>query len=466
MEENDILRTYSPLRVVLYMSTGPLLDNICSNLNPTIEMALVSNSIGGDSVRVLGFASLIRFIGITFCNYLHLALVEKVTRLNGEGNQEASQQVVTDLYRVGFLMMIVVAIALYFASKPLLLFMGSTEEAAEQSVRYLMPIIFCLPVTLTFQLATATVQSQGKSLKAGLLQLAAFVLNCGVFLPIGLFGLHIPLSMTGVPFVLALLIPGVSCMIYTYHKSKSWRTFIQKFSKETWHSLRLSLPYLFLVLVSCLGPTVQLSYLMKAAGYDPAYAQVFSVFQRVQNLFNSLNHGFGQGFVAAGSFASGAKLYSRLLKLLGWAILLTFIPHLIWTPLMLTSSPKVTSLWLTSEEEQALTSVLLLIPFYSNFLSSFSTVLSNFLSAINKPIPGIVPPIVGVVTCLAMTFILYYTQPHNPIRMMWALFATDVLTFASSLVISVPSLWKLWKERTEAPDAQLTTLIQSQAGYQ
>ncbi|KAK8888662.1 hypothetical protein M9Y10_033396 [Tritrichomonas musculus] len=105
------------------------------------------------------------------------ACVGRSSGLIGESRFEEAGQVVVAINRIAFFSMIIVPIIFYFLTKPILVFMGCTAEMAERALPYLTLILYMMPFIALFQISCGIIQSEGRSMLSGLMQLLAFVLN-------------------------------------------------------------------------------------------------------------------------------------------------------------------------------------------------------------------------------------------------------------------------------------------------
>ncbi|OHS99331.1 hypothetical protein TRFO_34236 [Tritrichomonas foetus] len=436
----------NPLRTLFVQSFGPLLYNVGNAVHDALDMYIISKALGERCLQIVGFSSIIRFLLRSFAVYFSQGAVSRVPSLIGERRQAEASQVITDLYRLTLIAMIFMPVVFVFISKPMLVFMGCTQEIAEECLSYLIPIICVSPFTGIYQMSCGFLQSEGRSVLNGMMQLSAFVINCGIFAPILLFWAKVQLNLAGLAFALSQIVPSVVLLILIFNGKfnlkPSWRQWSHKFSPETLVSLKLATSFILTILAGAFPPMVMMNFMMKAAaevGTSSAVANGFSVFLKIQTLVNSFSQGFSQGMLASGSYANGAKKQRRMFLLFGWTILVTSLILLIFTPLMIFKPEWIASFWMSNNEELDYTKLMFKIPFFTNFLNSINdTVISLLLSA-TFAYSAMAPSLVRGAFYIIGACILYYTDKTNPRRMMYVYVINDlVVLFVDAIILIHP----------------------------
>jgi Na+-driven multidrug efflux pump len=196
----------------------------------------------------VGLASLIRFVceGISF--YFAFASIIKVPMLIGEGKQVEAWQFIVDLYRVGFALSIPFAIVVYFLCEPMLRYMGCPEFMLPDSMKYITPIAWTIPLFVILQLSMGVIQGEGRAVLCGILQFGVVSLNCAVVSPIVFFGIKAPLSWSGFPYVISHGIPGTVLMVLIFAGKFSLKPRLElcknRISGHIRHSLKLASSFL------------------------------------------------------------------------------------------------------------------------------------------------------------------------------------------------------------------------------
>jgi Na+-driven multidrug efflux pump len=369
------------------------------SFHDAIDLLWISRAFPPSALQVVGFASLVRYLCLCVAIYYSQACMAKVSSLMGEKRIDDATQAVTDLFRLSLLTMLVIPVVFYFISRPLLVFMGCTGDIADQGRDYLLPVLFAMPFITTFQLSCGFLQSEGRSLLCGTMQLLAFVLNCGFFSPVLLLVIKIPLRLAGLSFALSQSIVGVvlTVLIYSgrFGLKPQPRAWLGPFHSEAFHGMLIALPFLINVLAASLPGMLLLTLLMKAAhsqGIGDKIGVIFPVFIKLNSAINSVSIGLCQGFLGAGSYACGAKQPRRHLRLLGTVCLLGFAYHLVLMPIMVFKTEWPLSIWLRNDLDIA--KRLVRIPYYTNTLIPLNFAFINFLLLIKKAVVSLILTVV------------------------------------------------------------------------
>ena len=442
-----------PFQTLLIQSIGPLLYNVGNAIHDAVDMLIISLALGEHALQIVGFSSLIRFLLRSFAVFFCQGAVARIPALIAEHRQSEAAQVITDLYRLTLVSMVIMPVIFVFISKPMLKFMGCTDEIAEDCFDYLIPIICISPLTGIYQMGCGFLQSEGRSILNTLMQLSAFVLNCGLFAPLLFFVAKVKVNLAGLPFALSQIIPGIVLLILIFNGKfnlkPKWRYWGQKFSKETWTALKLALPFVLNIIAGAFPPMLLMNFMMKAAaviGKSGPVADGYSVFLKIQTLVNSFSQGFSQGMVASGSYANGAKKQRRMLEIFGWTVSLSSIILLIFTPIMIAKPEWMGSIWISEKEELDYAKDMLRIPFYSNFLNALNDAVTSLLLSASFAYTAMTPSLSRGVLYIVGSLILYYTNDSDPVRMMYEYVFNDVVILLIDCIIIIYPLKIMIKE--------------------
>jgi len=442
--EKERFESKSPFRTLLSFSVGPVLFNSGISIHDAVDLILISKALGAKSLHVVGFSSLIRYLCMCVTIYFAQSTIAKISSLLGSGKKSEAAQVISDLYRLSVGFMIIVPLVFYHLCLPMLTYMGCTRETSLVARNYLLPILISMPLISCFQLSCGFLQSQGRSLLCGMLQIGAFLLNCGVISPTLLFVFRIPITMAGVSFAFSQSLFGLVLVIMIFRGkfgiNPSVKMLCSGISPETWKSLVLGFPYILNILANALPPMVLLSHMMKAAfasGESFKVASVFSVFLKIQSAINSLSIGMNQGFMACSCYSKGSENYGRVYQLFKISLCLTLGYHLLWLPIMVFHSDLISRIWISDVSLIGFSKAFIRIPFYTNFLIPFNDTTTNFLLSFGKPGVAMVPSLVRGIVCLIYAIGLFYTDRSNPKRMMYTYCLNDVSVMITDIIILI-----------------------------
>lgn len=423
------------------LSAGPLIYQIGISIHDAIDLLLLTKryeSELSDVTSIVGLSSTVRYLCMSAAIFFSQACVSRVSGLIGESRFNEAAHVVTDVYRIGFCAMILVPIMFYFLAGDIVKFIGAYSPVPEMAPVYLLPILCCVPLITLFQLSCGILESEGRSILAGIMQLVAFVLNCGFLGPLFYFGFKVPFSVAGLAFGLSQSIPGI-ILTYLIFSGKfdtkcKWSSLLQPFTIETWHGLKMAAPFIINVLVGVL-PVMFLISKMYDAAYrngNSEFSDVFAVFLKIQPIVNSFSLGFAIGTIGLGTYARGSKNYKRLAEIFKWGFILTLILQIIFMPLLCTRGDLVFMIYHKKEEAYQLARDIIRIPFYLNWVFAWDQMTTSILVATGYHWLAMTPPLFKGVMYLVWTCVIYYTNKEDFVRMMYGYALTDASQFVYS----------------------------------
>lgn len=450
MRQQERYEQNTPLVQLLRMSTGPLVYQVGVAIHDAVDMLLISRAFDDEVVQIIGFGSMIRYLCMSVAIFFSQACVGRSSGLIGESRFEEAGRVVVDVYRIAFFSMIVVPIIFYFLTKPILTFMGCTPEMAERALPYLTPILCMMPFIALFQISCGIIQSEGRSMLSGIMQLLAFVLNCGIFGPILLFAIKVDFKYAGISFALSQAIPGIilTCLMLSrkFDTQANWKMLIGKFTYETWEGIKLASPFIINVIAGTIPPVIMINFMMTEAyaeGIGAEVGAVYSVFLKIQPIINSFSIAFSDGMLSSGSYAHGSLNHKRFSKLLMWDFILNMVSQFIFLPLICYRPDVVVKIWLSDPASLKLSRKFVAIPFYSNWVNGVNESVTALLQCLRYSWTALIPSIGRGVYYIIFAFV-FRAIPHNgAIFMLYAYVATDACILLTDLAVSIIPIRKV-----------------------
>lgn len=460
-KEQNQFEKYSPLRTLFHFSVGPLMFNTGISFHDAIDLILISKALSTSTLQVVGFSSLVRYLCMCGAIFFSQATITKVSSLLGERRNKDAEQVVADIFRLSMVGIGLFMLIFFYVAKPLLKFMGCTDDITQQGYEYLTPILAFMPLITLFQVSCGFLQSEGRSVLCGIMQLTAFALNCCVFAPILLFAIKVPLKYAGISFALSQSIPGIILTILIFcgkfTLKPKWSQLFKGFKSDSFHALLLASPFFINVLAGSLPPMLLLTLMMKAAkaaGIAEQVGEVFPVFLKINSAINSVSIGICQGFLGSGSYCRGAQQWVRLAKLFGLCLLVTFLYHLCLMPLMVFHADIPSKLWIDDKENLKLAKKMLAIPYYTNTLIPINYAFVNMLLVMRKALSGLILTIIRGGLYIGYTFIFYKFDKEDPIKLMYAYNCDDSTLFLLGGALVIPQIIFLARQIRNSPKYQ------------
>ena len=297
-----------------------------------------------------------------------------------------------------------------------------------------------MPFIDIFQICVAFIQSEGRSVLCGILQLVGFILNCGFFGPIFLFGFKVSLNLAGLSFGLSQALPGIILIFLIFMGKFDLKPEIKQFfakpSPETLQGIITALPFVLNVIAGSFPPMLLINFMMKEAsieGIASEVGEVYSIFLKIQVIVNSFSISISQGQFATGSNAYGANQNKRILLIFIGAILLSLVLQIIFLPLLIGFPQYAAYLWMENSNSSFVRAYLK-IPFYTNWLTAINEAITNFLMILQYPKTAMMPSLLRGVGYIIFSLILYYTK-NDAIRMMYTYNLNDALVLLVDLII-------------------------------
>jgi Na+-driven multidrug efflux pump len=454
--EQRRFESHTPLVTILIFAIGPLMFNTGISFHDAVDFLWISSSFHSSALKVVGFASLVRFLCLSVAIYFSQACVSKVSGLLGEQRVRDAEIVVSDLFRIAILTMLIVPIAFFFITEPMMIFMGCTAAEALQGREYLTPILIAMPLITMFQLSCGFLQSEGRSVLCGIMQLSGFALNCGLFAPLMLKVAKVSLPYAGVSFAMSQSIVGLLLLVLIYRGKFNLKPHIRDwlggFHKNAFHGMLIALPFLVNVLASALPPMILLKLVMSVAnsqGHGDPVGIVFPVFIKLNSAINSVSLGLCQGFLGAGSYAYSSLNYDRYLALFKSVAILGWCYHIALMPLMVFRPEWPARIWISEPDQLDWAHRLIHIPYYTNSLIPLSVAIINFLLSMKKAIVSLVLTLIRGSLYIAYSYIIYHALAQTPEHLMYAYNADDVTLFLLGVACAVPQLVRLFREKRD-----------------
>jgi Na+-driven multidrug efflux pump len=433
-----------------------------SALHDSVDFLLISKAFGSYGLEATGLAALIRFVCQGISLYFGLAATIKLPMLIGENRQADARQLIVDLYRISIVLAMLLAIVVYYISGPMLHYMGCPADMFHDSLTYIRPIACSIPFLTITQLSLGIIQGEGRSVLCGALQVGVFVLNCGVLGPIILFVCHAPIRWASSPYILAHVVPGL-ILIAIIHRGvfslkPKWRMWIGRIGRDVWRSLKLASSFLLFLVTNTFPPMLLVHYLLKAAKnidqLDPVNA-AFNVVMKTTVFVNSWTLGFSQGFMASGSYATGAKDIGRFVSLALWGFVFCLVTQVIFIPICIADPWIPSSIWLHSEEEKYWARQFNGIPFYTQFLQAASEVTNCICMSFGNAWVPLIPAVVKGCLEIGTVIGLYDTgDGHtNPTRIVFVYPVMDGAVFILDVIFLFTIIIPYVKKQRKAEEA-------------
>ena len=437
-EEDKRLGTKSPIWTVLALSVGPLISQTVQAFYGIADSLWVAKTIGQIGISVFGAVFIVEFVAIAVSNYLMSSLGIQLAYLFGEGKTENCAQMYVDFIRLAFILGIVVPAIVMPTTVPLVKWFGADDELANLCFQYMLPVTCLCFLNFLYMMGCGLIQAEGRSLMYGLIQVGSFALNMGVFDPLFLVGLRMPIWGASLATIIAEGLPGVTITILILCGKFSLRfkprMFISKPTIETWKGLKVG----FASLISQVSYTIPLILMQKYVNlasssishecYSTVLA-VWSVIEKLYQLVGGICVAFSYGMLPSASYAFGAGRLNRVMWLFIHATWIATAVSLVMSVFMIAIPDKLARIW--STDAYFLEWVKLMVPkvFYTTIFIAYQYTAPAILQAMQRVLASTLLSVLTLLLPLPVfSSILYFTDKTNPSRIMWTYALNDTFS--------------------------------------
>ena len=428
-----------PLVTILTLSVGPILAQFTGSLKGIIGSIWVSKALGETALSAMSTIGVYDGISRSFGFFLSSAASSKISQLYGQKREEEAGQVVTDMIRLSVLFGIVVPLVLGLTTVPLSKWLGADEEVQDLCYQYMLPINVGTFTTMMFIALGGSLQGEGRSMFFSVMNIISLIANMCVLDPILLLALKTDIWGASFAQAFSEAVPAVMLLIM-YYMGKfgvkpSLKQFIRKFSPHTGPALKVGMSQLIANL-SQIVPSILVRKLMGLA-FGSRFNDGMAALNTVVRFFivtSSVIIAITMGYVPPASYSYARSNYKRWYHLSLHAFWLTFA----WgsfTAILTWAIPKeLSSMFASSEGYLEICTPMLK---YSNALGfivggRFCGV--AYLQSMQRGIQSTILSLLShFISIIAFSFILYYTDKTDGVRIIWCY----SLSHAFGLIMSI-----------------------------
>ncbi|KAK8837519.1 hypothetical protein M9Y10_036517 [Tritrichomonas musculus] len=445
--EDMKLGGHKPLITLFRLIIGPILSQGTNALYGIITTIWISKAIGDDGLSAVSMMQAFDNIGRSFGFFLAMAAATQISFLYGKGKSEEAGQIIADLIRTSFICGGLVCAILLPILKPITKWFGASDAIVRLGFEYMLPLTACAFNSCLFIASGGFLQGEGRTFLFGMSNVVCLVLNMAVFNPIFLFWFKVGIIGASSATVISEFIPGIIIITLFYcHKFGVKPRLIQfcnKFSPNTLPALKVGFSTLIAQLSMSIPSVLIRKYMGLACDNDQQkFADVmagFNASSRICYLPYSVVCALSQAYIPAASYSYAAKRYKRYLKLTLYMCLMMFIWSVLTCIMTWVIPVPLSKMFSSGEGYMKYASKMIMYNNALGFLAWFrlasQSVLQSLQMGSRATILSFISNFVGIII---FNYILYYSNPHDPVRMIW----TYPLTHASSSIVCVCFLWK------------------------
>ena len=436
--EDEILGGTKALLTILKLSIGPFFSQVTNSLYGFINTIWLRNAVSELATTALASSTTIDSLTMNCGFYLSTCCSSKIAALFGEHRGELASQIVVDLLRISVLFGIVLPAILIPVSEPLITWIGASDEVYALCREYLIPITSGAVITCMYLMLCGCLQAEGRTHLFAIAQVSALILHSGVFSPIFLLGIKTGIMGSSLALICAQFISGLVIFICffagKFTTKPKFGMFLNKFSPETWPTLKIGLPSL----VGAVSATLPSIFFQKFIGSSCGSEYEFNIMMSMYNSYNriyqimiALYQAVTSGFLPAASFAFAANRPRRVLFLLMHTTWIVVALSFIIIFIMFVFPDAISSLFSSDPFFKERFKACLLPYWTTSTFCSLQYVATPLMQSTNHPIWAFVGSFITLLLMWpACSCLFYFTDKHNVIRLFYAVMSNDLLSCA------------------------------------
>lgn len=214
--KTDMLR--DPILKSIFIFSIPIFVSlIFQNLYHMVDIAIVGNYLGMDSLSAIGACSSLYNLLIAFSNGLGNGLCIVFGRSFGSGNQDEVKKGVASSLMIGAVLSIMFIIFTFTGLRGMMTLLKTPLDVFEESYSYVSIIVLLAGITFLYNLLSAALRAVGNSTTPLLVLVLSSILNVILdWLLVAVF--HLGVRGTAIATMVAQTISVVVCIIYIVKK--------------------------------------------------------------------------------------------------------------------------------------------------------------------------------------------------------------------------------------------------------
>lgn len=453
-DEDKQLGLKSPIRTILTLSTGPLISQTVQAFYGIADSLWVARTIGQKGISVFGAVYIVEFIAVSVSLYLMSSVNIRMSYLFGQHRTKDCSQMYVDFVRLAAILGIVVPCIVLPIVKPMIRWFGANEELVDMSFQYMLPVTAMCFFNFLYMMACGLIQAEGRSLLYGAVQVASFAINMGLFDPLFLVGLKLPIWGASLATIISEAIPGIILttliLCGKFSLKPKMKMFFQKPTYETWEACKVGFAS-FIEQISATIPCILMQKYVNMASsaigqYDVVIA-VWAVIEKLYQLVGGICIAFSYGLLPSASYAFGANRMNRVMWLFTHATWISTAISVVMSVIIMTIPGKLALIW--DDDPNFVSWCKRMVPkvFYTCVCLAIQYTCPAILQAMNRVAAA---NSVGVLTLLLplpiFSSILYFTKKDDPERIMWTYALNDVYSIVMCSVFLIKPGKSVWKE--------------------
>jgi Na+-driven multidrug efflux pump len=319
-------------------------------------------------------------------------------------------------------------------------------------------------VTCLNQMFCGLLQSEGRSLVYGTVQVSNFVLNMAVYDPLFLIAFKMGIMGAGVATVCSEATPMVVVAVLFFCGKFDTRTtpghFTKCFSRDAWEAIKTGFTQFVVHLSYGLPALLTRKYVTYDAEAMDCYTDCLAAFNsilRVWPFAQSYAVAIATAFLPSASFAVGAKRPARVLRLFAWGSLLAFLWCAFGEMLLLALAKYIALIFGNSPGLINATVPMITNTYALQALAGQPQLTIGLLQSMGFIWTAIAVSVItqSVAAPVFGTLLFFTDSDHDLFRLMWMYSIGDAFALVVCLGFTVVPLRTLWSEAKTALEGEI-----------
>lgn len=440
----------NPLMTVIMCSRGPFMAEIFKAIYAILDTYWVSvytYEVGNAAMTIV---TVMELIIKAFGSFMGWAASYKLALLRGENKAEECPQVFADLLKITLLMGIITPIILLPCVDPILTFFGADGQIRQAGQDYLFPAILGSGVSILNTFLCGCLQSEGKSLIAGIDQTISCVLNMAIFDPIFIgvcrFGIKGCAYANICADTIVVLIFGANFILKQFESQCTMKNLLKcGCSSYTLDAIKIGFVQFITQFCFTIPSFVIRKYIEIGSKKNGKYQEMYAAFNPVSR-FWSLPGSYAMALSICTfpcvSYAVGRKDGARVKKILITAFILSIVWCSTMEAILLTCAKYIA--WIFDHDPEFIYNVTKMTKIYycCAGLLGIELVCSTFIQTMDKATRAIILSfLTRFLPVPVFASILFFSNPKRDVfTTLWCYPISDVYSFSMGLLF-INELW-------------------------
>lgn len=432
----------APLKTILLLMIGPIMSQITGAMYGFCNSLWGSNALGEIVMVAIGIEQVFENIGRAFGYFLMMACSTQISKLFGEKKNEETGQVACDMLRMCVICGIIVPCIVLPLHGTIARWFGAAEETVDVGFQYILPISAGTTLSAFNLCCQGILQAEGRTLLIGFIDLSSIIVSMGALVPFFLYVCHMGIRSCAIAYLMADTIPGITLIICffcgVFNTKPKLSQLLKPFSKHSSQALIVGGSQLIANLAFVI-PGIPIRKVMgdcckDVEEFDHVMAG-FNVLIRISTIASSIVLAVTVGYTPCASYANSSKNYKRYLRLTfhgtwisaSWSILTTILIYAI---------PKqICQIFSTDPVFVDYSSRMLFISNSFGWIIFYRFMVTSILQTLQLGGRAMLMSFLSnFLLLIIFTYILYYTNKHDPVRIMW----NYSITYGVGVVVGFP----------------------------